>query len=274
MQIMRFRKTRAGLLGALILSLVMGAAAALAEETYTNSIGMEFVLIPAGSFMMGAPESDNKYKKVIPANYIFQHKVTISKPFYLGKYEVTQAQWMEVMGNNPSEFKGENNPVETVSWEDVQVFIQKLNQKEGTDKYRLPTEAEWEYAARAGTAGPYYFGDNESDLGDYAWYKDNAGGASRPVGQKKPNPWGLFDMHGNIWEWAADWHGMDYYPNSPEVDPPGPASYDKDIGKFRVLRGGDWTTNAYGCRSWYRGSNLPGARFGNFGFRLARSAGK
>jgi formylglycine-generating enzyme required for sulfatase activity len=125
-----------------------------AEKIYANSIGMEFILIPSGSFMMGSNKSKDKdaYDSEMP-----QHRMTISKPFYLGKYEVTQAQWEAVMGNNPSKFKGRNNPVEMVSWDDVQEFIKRLNRKDGTNKYRLPTEAEWEYAAKAGTAGVYLF---------------------------------------------------------------------------------------------------------------------
>jgi len=167
---------------------------------------MEFVLIPAGTFTMGSPDSDsNAYDHEKPA-----HQVTISEPFYMGKYEVTQAQWKAVMGENPSRFKGDDHPVENVSWEDVQQFIQKLNAKEGKEACRLPTEAEWEYAARAGTTTIYSFGNNASQLGNYAWYDENSGNTTHPVGDKPPNPWGLYDMHGNVWEWVQDWYGPIY----------------------------------------------------------------
>jgi formylglycine-generating enzyme required for sulfatase activity len=167
---------------------------------------MEFVLMPAGTFTMGSPASDpNAYDDEKPA-----HQVTISKPFYMGKYEVTQAQWKAVMGseNNPSYFKGDSLPVDHVSWRDVQEFIQKLNRREEQASgvfCRLPTEAEWEYAARAGTTTLYSFGDDAAELDDYAWYAGNADHTSYPVGQKKPNAWGLYDMHGNVSEWCQDW---------------------------------------------------------------------
>ena len=139
------------------------------------------------------------------------HEVRISKPFYLGKYEVTQGQWQAVMGNNPSRFKGDpNRPVEQVAWEDVQAFMRKLNAIEGGTTYRLPTEAEWEYAARAGTTTAYSFGDDPRLLGEYAWYSENAKGKTHPVGQKKSNAWGLHDMHGNVWEWVQDWYSKPY----------------------------------------------------------------
>ena len=130
------------------------------------------------------------------------HRIEISQAFYLGKYEVTQAQWKDVMGKNPSGFKGDNRPVEEVSWEDVQEFIRRLNAREQGVTYRLPTEAEWEYAARAGSTTAYSFGDDTLQLGEYAWYWENADGTTHPVGQLKPNAWGLYDMHGNVWEWV------------------------------------------------------------------------
>ena len=153
----------------------------LPKKDYENSIGIKFVLIQPGKFMMGS-EEDETEKPV--------HKVTISKPFYLGVYPVTQKEWKAIMGNNPSYFKGDNLPVETVSWNDVQEFIKKLNEKEGANKYRLPSEGEWEYAARAGTTTRYSFGDEESKLGDYAWYDSNSGSKTHEVGQKNPNPGG------------------------------------------------------------------------------------
>lgn len=233
------------------------------EKTYTNSIGMEFVLIPAGSFMMGAdPDVDaHGISDETP-----QHKVTISKPFYMGKYEVTQAQWEEVMGSNPSKFEGRNNPVEQVSWDDAQEFIKRLNAKEGNNRYRLPTEAEWEYAARAGTGSVYFFGNDENELSAYAWYGERSyeTGTTYPVGEKQPNPWGLYDIYGNVWEWVQDWYGDKYYAGSPEVDPNGPAS-----GSSRVTRGGSWHGEALYCRSSHRDYIMPHSRSNdNVGFRL------
>ena len=170
-------------------------------KTFTSpSTGMEFILIPAGRFMMG---SFLKYKY---GNYNERpaHEVIIKNPFYIGIYPVIQKQWEKIVGSNPSKFKGENRPIESVSLNDVQKFINKLSQREGTDKYRLPSEDEWEYACRAGTTTSYSFGNDESELKDYAWYGDNSGRETHPVGQKEPNPWGLYDVHGNVWEWCQD----------------------------------------------------------------------
>jgi formylglycine-generating enzyme required for sulfatase activity len=246
-------------------TLVFSSNLATAEElsnTYTNSIGMKFVLIPAGIFMMGA---DKDFEEADDWE-LPRHQVTISKPFYLGVYEVTQEQWTAVMGNNPSKFKGEDNPVETVSWEDAQDFIKRLNQKEGHSRYRLPTEAEWEYAARAGSTSTYYFGDDESQLGDHAWYWDNSGSTTHPVGQKRPNAWGLYDMIGNVWEWNQDRYGETYYANSPSSDPTGPSS-----GPYRIFRGCGWITDVGYCRSDSRGGDEPARRIEIRGFRLAFS---
>ena len=250
-------------LGLVAAPCVLGASSAqAAEKTYINSLGMKFALIPAGSFLMGADRNfEEAWDRETP-----QHRVTISRPFYLGKTEVTQAQWTAVMGNNPSKFKGRTNPVEQVSWDDVQVFIQRLNQKEGHERYRLPTEAEWEYAARAGSASAYSFGDNAARLGQYAWYDGNSGETTHPVGQKPPNAWGLHDMHGNVWEWVQDRYDGDYYSGSPSTDPRGPSS-----GSHRVLRGGSWSSLAASCRSAYRYVDSPDYRSGNLGCRLALS---
>lgn len=238
------------------------AAGAAPDAQFTNSIGVEFVLIPSGSFTMGSdPNFEEGQQDERPL-----HKVSISRPFYLGKYEVTQAQWVAVMGNNPSRFKGRNHPVERVSWHDVQDFIRRLNAQEGHERYRLPTEAEWEYAARAGTNTSYCLGDDKQALSRHAWYYDNARDTTRPVGQKQPNAWGLYDVHGNVREWVQDWYGETYYANSPEIDPKGPPS-----GKYRVDRGGSWGFNAVFCRSAFRGNVIPDSQLGYLGFRLALS---
>ncbi|MDR2826266.1 MAG: formylglycine-generating enzyme family protein [Deltaproteobacteria bacterium] len=247
----------------LCLSVFPHETAQAAEKTHTNSIGIEFVLIPSGSFTMGADKNfEAAYDEETP-----QHRVNISKAFYFGKYEVTQQQWTVVMGSNPSKFKGRSNPVEQVSWEDIQVFINRLNQKEGHKRYRLPTEAEWEYAARAGSSSTYSFGDDAGQLGRYAWYGESYdSGSTHPVGQKQPNPWGLYDMYGNVWEWVQDWYGERYYSNSASTDPKGPTS-----GSGRVKRGGSWRNDAKYCRSAFRNYYSPVSRFSNDGFRLALS---
>jgi formylglycine-generating enzyme required for sulfatase activity len=241
---------------------VSSPAAAGPGKTFTNSIGIEFMLIPAGSFMMGA----DKHFEDAADNETPRHKVNISKPYYLGKYEVTQEQWVAVMESYPSEFKARKRPVEMVSWNHVQMFIHKLNLKEGTQKYRLPTEAEWEYAARAGSSEKYCFGDDEGRLSQYAWYNRNSGKKTQPVGQLKPNAWGLYDMHGNVYEWVMDRYDENYYSKSPSTDPEGPSS-----GSSRVIRGGCWLLSAGDCRSAHRTGFSPGDRHSTVGFRLAIS---
>lgn len=254
------------LLVAALLAAVLVTPPATAQSTaaskVTNSVGVELILIPAGSFQMGGdPNFEDAASDETP-----RHKVTISKPFYLGKTEVTQEQWVAVMGSNPSQFKGRSNPVERVSWNDVQTFTTRLNAKEGTTRYRLPTEAEWEYAVRAGTTGKYGFGDDEGQLGTYAWFGDNSGNKTHPVAQLHPNAWGLYDMHGNVWEWVQDWYGGQYYASSPSTDPRGPSS-----GSGRVLRGGSWNFDTGYVRAAFRYDFVPGSRYGILGFRLARS---
>ena len=177
-------------------------------------------------------------------------------------YEVTQEQYEKVMGNNPSRFKGSRNPVEKVRWNDAVAFCRKLSDQEGVE-YRLPTEAEWEYACRAGTTTRYSFGDDKSQLGKYAWFGGNSGGETHPVGQKLPNIWGLYDMHGDVYEWCQDWYGR-YERGRVISDPTGPAS-----GKLRVLRGGAFAGRPLYVRSANRGDDLPVYRA--FGFRLART---
>lgn len=239
----------------ILLIIYFGVDAGVPPKTITNRIGMEFVLIPAGTFMMGSTEGADDEQPV--------HQVVISQPFYLGKYEVTQKQWEAVMGNNPSGFEGDDKPVEFVSWWDIQKFIRKLNEREGGPIYRLPTEAEWEYAARAGTTTAYSFGDDSSRLDEYAWYNKNSGDETHPIGQRRPNPWGLYDMHGNVYEWVQDWYGK--YPKGPVTNPQGPSS-----GSNRLVRGGSWYNSSGASRSANRfGSSLGGREVG---FRLLRTA--
>ena len=228
-----------------------------------NGIKLELVLIPAGEFEMGSPASDVE----APHMQKPQHRVRITKQFYLGKYLVTQQQWEAVMGGNPSKFKGPKNPVETVSWDDCQQFLTKLNAKIGTQggKFALPTEAQWEYACRAGSTTRYCFGDDDAKLGEYAWYDANSGNRTHPVGEKKPNAWGLYDMHGNVFEWCQDWCDGNYYASSPTNDPTGPAT-----GTDRAGRGGSWKLFAGFSRSAYRFSHLPEGRAFSLGFRVAQ----
>jgi len=242
------------------------------EVAITNSIGMELVLIPAGAFLMGSPESDpfasNDEKP--------QHTVGITQPFYVGVHEVTQAEYEKVRGKNPSCFsKGgkwadrvsgkdtSRHPVENVSWADAVEFCKKLSAKEGKT-YRLPTEAEWEYACRAGSTTLYSFGDDPASLGEYAWYGDNSDVKTHSVGEKKPNAWGLHDMHGNVWEWCADYFGRDYYAVSPTWDPTGP-----EASPLRVVRGGCWDDGAGGCRAANRYGLKPQYQWYDLGFRVA-----
>jgi formylglycine-generating enzyme required for sulfatase activity len=232
-------------------------------DTTINSIGMEFVLVPEGSFRMGG---DKKLEQAEDHENP-RHIVKFSKAFYMGKYEVTQLQWSEIMNNNPSKFIDDLRPVEHVSWNDVQVFIQKLNTKEETNKYRLPTEAEWEYSARAGSQSSYTFGSDTNILSQYAWYRNNSGGKTHPVGQLKPNAWGLYDMHGNVHEWCQDWFDRKYYSQSPSNDPLGPST-----GLAKALRGGDWGSEDWYCRCASRSLSSLDRRSDRLGFRLVRMA--
>jgi formylglycine-generating enzyme required for sulfatase activity len=213
-----------------------------------------FVQIPAGEFMMGSENGGSDEKPV--------HRVRISHSFEMGKYEVTQAQWEAVMGSNPSYFKGVNRPVENVLWDNAQQFIQRLNARNDGYVYRLPTEAEWEYACRAGSTEDYAV-----NLDAMAWYDDNSGGRTHPVGHKKPNAWGLYDMHGNVWEMCQDWYSQDYYDQSPSADPTGPS-----IGSDWVSRGGGWYNNATRLRSASRSGHPPDSSNTQLGFRLVRTS--
>jgi len=222
-----------------------------------GGVTMEFVLIHPGSFMMGSEKGNYDEKPV--------HKVTISKPFYLGKCEVTQEQWQALMSANPAKFKGPKYPVEEVSWEDCQAFLQKLSEKVAGGGFRLPTEAEWEYACRAGSTTDFCYGDDQAGLSEYAWYHNNSKDTTHPVGQKKANSWGLFDMHGNVWEWCADRIGA-YAPDA-LTDPKGPGT-----GDLRVLRGGSWRHLAQSCRSAVRNRYKPDDQSNtNLGLRTART---
>ena len=226
-----------------------------------NTIGMEFVRIEAGTFQMGSPA-----RRTGRAEAGDLHTVRISQPFYLGKYEVTQGQWRAVLGDNPAHFTdcGDICPVENVSWEDARAFIRELNLREGVRTYRLPTEAEWEYATRAGTRTAYSFGNAVSRLGAYGWYSGNSEKRTHPVGEKRPNAWGLYDLHGNVWEWVTDWYGD--YPSDRVTNPRGPSA-----GTSRVTRGGSWNHTALNCRAGTRAVGPPRHRSSYVGFRLART---
>lgn len=244
----------------------------------TTKTGIEMMLIPGGEFIMGDNRGEDDEK---PA-----HKVEISA-FYMDKYEVTQEAYEKMMGKNPAKFKGPDKPVERVSWFGAIQYCNMRSLREGlspcydletlkcnyeTDGYRLPTEAEWEYACRAGTRTKYSFGNAPEKLGQYAWFKVNANKTTHPVGKKKPNPWGFYDMHGSVWEWCNDHYDEDYYQKSPVENPNGPF-----VGDERVLRGGSWASGAQSARCSSRYSETPGFAdvcFGYeaYGFRCVRRA--
>ncbi len=222
---------------------------------------MKFVRILPGKFLMGSPPQEKgRGRDEGP-----QHEVEITKPFYLGIYEVTQAQYEKIVGKNAAYFGkcGGDCPVENVTWEEVQVFIQKLNAKENTKKYRLPTEAEWEYACRAGTETAFSFGNDRNLLNDYAWFARNAEDRTHQVGKKEPNAWGLHDMHGNVEEWVQDWYGN--YSPEPQVDPKGTKSRNE-----KVFRGGSWFWNERVSRCAHRASDGIDDWSLKVGFRLVR----
>ena len=262
---------------------------------YTNSIGMKFKNIPAGSFYMGSCEQ-TEYQKFIgitpvcisggpgdiaaAKNEFPQHQVHITKDFQMAVYEVTLGQFNQFIDEagrddlrddtfKQNNMHGDSAAVNSVSWHDAQDFIRWLNKKEGGNHYRLPTEAEWEYAARAGTTTFYSWGNSESEAIHYAWYQKNAYDVGEqyphPVGLKQPNPWGLYDMHGNVWEWVQDWFSENYYLNSPVHDPQGPSS-----GQVRGVRGGSWYYSVRSLRVALREFNPPSLRNYIIGFRLLR----
>jgi formylglycine-generating enzyme required for sulfatase activity len=253
------------------LLVLLDQAKAQAPKEITNSIGMKLVLIPKGTFMMGSPETEKGRKENET-----QHEVTISKDYYLGVYEVTQAQYEKVMGKNPSSFPvakvGNENadlPVENVSWHDAVRFCKKLSdlpeEKKAGREYRLPTEAEWEYACRAGSKTAYAFDDEEGLLPEYGWFSRNSSRRTHTVGLLEPNAWGLYDMHGNVWEWCSDRYGD--YPKGAVSDPSGPKE-----GSYRVFRGGGWSLGAAFCRSACRDGLAPSIRINVIGFRVALSS--
>lgn len=226
-----------------------------------GGVQLSMSLIPAGRFMMGSPDDEtDRYSDEGP-----QHEVTISKSFYMGIIEVTQAQWAAVMGTTPSYFGGnEDNPVEQVSWYDCQEFLQKINTL-GLGTFRLPTEAEWEYACRAGSTTRFPWGDDPdySSIDQYAWYKGNSNNKTQTVGLKKPNSWGLYDMHGNVWEWCNDWYAC--WDERAQADPNGPSS-----GSKRIVRGGSCSSAPEHCRSANRPVHSPASVYISLGFRLVR----
>jgi formylglycine-generating enzyme required for sulfatase activity len=230
----------------------------------TNSIGMKLRLVPAGEYTMGSPASENDRDEDE-----FPQRVTLAKSFYLGVTEVTQEQYRRVLEVNPSRFKCPQNPVESVSWKDAVQFCRKLSampaEKSAGHQYRLPTEAEWEYACRAGTTTAYGFGDETSRLGDYGWFAANAGGSTHPVGMKKPNAFGLYDMHGNVFEWCSCMYGT--YSGGDVTDPTGPM-----LGSGRVIRGGGCLNSHGDCRSACRNWSTSGYRESDLGFRVLRSS--
>jgi len=229
------------------------AAIQLTVESAESRTGMEFVRINPGMFRMGCSDGDD----LCDPDEKPPHEVRISKEFEIGKYEVTQAQWRRIIGENPSTFSGENRPVENVSWNDTQRFLDLMNSQRDGYHYRLPTEAEWEYAARAGNTGKF-LGNLDATVKE----------SSQPVGMKQPNAWGLYDMQGNVWEWVEDWYGEKFYSEGAGIDPAGPRT-----GEFRVLRGGAWGLIPYYTRLSYRDANVPTYKDNSIGFRCVRQRG-
>ena len=229
-----------------LLCVLWFSSTAMAAPAYTNSIGMEFVRVPAGTFIMGNSTDESAHART----------VTISKPFYLGKYEVTTEQWAMMQQSTLNLGQGDSRPAANLSWEDTQIFIQALNIREETDKYRLPTEVEWEYAARAGVQSAYPPGETDAAIGFHAWYNFNSGGGSQPAGLKRGNAFGLHDMQGNVSEWVSDWSSE---------EPSNPAT-----GQRRVARGCSWRDDAKMCTFTRRFPFDPRERNGFVGFRILR----
>jgi formylglycine-generating enzyme required for sulfatase activity len=222
---------------------------------------LELVRIEPGSFEMGRPETERGESDET------LHPVTLTKPFYIGKYLVTQEQWSRIMGTNPSKHQDPKCPVDSVTWKDCQEFLKRLNGKVAGPHFRLPTEAEWEYACRAGTKTKWFFGEDEAKAVDYMWSQTNSANISHPVGEKLPNPWGLMDMSGNLLEWCQDYYGKyQIDPNHPAVDPV------QTQGIYRILRGGSFSLEARHGRSARRFCYPPDETNSSFGFRVARDA--
>jgi formylglycine-generating enzyme required for sulfatase activity len=261
-----FRIVAVGLLAGMAACAKDPAPVPSLPKEITDSSGIKLILIPAGEFLMGSPDSDEDAESFEKP----QHRVRITEPFYLGLTEVTQGQYRTVTGESPSQFKGSDDlPVENVSWEEAVAFCGKLNEREKGQldgaRYRLPTEAEWEYACRAGSTTRHSFGDDPAGLGEVAWFEGNSGGKTHRVGEKRPNAFGLNDMQGNVWEWCQDWYDDSYYGQSSDANPSGPTR-----ATSRVDRGGGWGSSARLCQSANRGRITPDDRSGRLGFRVAR----
>jgi formylglycine-generating enzyme required for sulfatase activity len=277
------RRARRVDLGKVLDDVLVGTPADAGPKSLTNSLGMAFVLVPAGSFQMGSPPDERGHR----ANEGPVHEVVIGNAFYLGVHPVTQAAYLAVTGKHPARFHaaaggGPDHPVESVSWEDAAAFCRMLSERAeeraAGRSYRLPTEAEWEYAARAGTSVPFAFGasfnathGNFDSAYPYEEEAEPVAGAGRttPVTRYPSSAWGLHDMHGNVWEWCADWYGESYYATLPLRNPPGPQS-----GKLRVLRGGSWKNQATACRAAYRNALAPHQRDSATGFRVVLVLGE
>lgn len=253
----------------LLLSASVFAVSPEKPAEVTMSAGVVMLLLPAGTFTMGDPKA--------PVDAQPLHEVSVNA-FYIDKYEVTQKEYQRLMGDNPSRWKSPDSPVEQVRWSDAVRYCnarsldEKLEPAYNLDTwacnfdatgYRLPTEAEWEYAARAGTTTRFFFGDEEAKMGVFAWTKENARGRTHPVGQKPPNPWGLCDIYGNVWEWCHDLYGSEYYQAAEKANPRGP-----DTGETRVVRGGCWNWRGVNCSSGYRYSENPGYSDVCFGYDI------
>lgn len=263
-------------LRSLLLALLLTSFNSSAADTIRNSLEMRFVRISAGSFVMGNSQVDDTAFELPDGNVqalkdeLPAHKVRISRDFWLGETEVTQAQWLRLMGTRPGpaaywhRADWQQLPVVSVSWNDAQRFIRKLNAKEKTSAYRLPTEAEWEYAARAGTQGSRPFPNDK--LAEHAWYLKNSKDQPQPVATKPANAWRLYDMLGNAWEWVADIYDENYYAHSPAIDPQGPNG-----GTHRVRRGGSYHCESHLMRVNYRAANTPETQYSVLGFRILKT---
>lgn len=238
-----------------LLLIILAGMIVKGQDNGKDLYSIEMVKVEGGTFQMGSNDGESNERPI--------HEVTV-KSFYISKYEVTIKEWVEVMGENPSIYERDNLPVQGVSWNNVQDFIKKLNKKTGM-KYRLPTEAEWEYAARGGNKSKGYKFSGSNNIDDVAWYTGNSGNKTHPVGTKQPNELGIYDMSGNVWEWCSDWYGSGYYSISPDTNPQGLSS-----GDSRVNRGGSWIDYATNCPSANRMKTGPHYRGSNVGLRLVQ----